>query len=125
MKDLAIALVCSHFVGDWFFQWPNMAANKWKNPKVLLQHVTIVSLTLFVFLAPHLTSATFVAIVGKIVLNAVLHGVIDWNIWRVYNRLCGTDKMGNEVNRLSDFWFWKFIALDQLLHIVILFVLFL
>jgi hypothetical protein len=102
-----------------------MAANKWKSPKVLVQHVGIISATLCVFMLPYITAATYGVIFWKIVLNGVLHALIDWNIWRVYNRLCGTDEMGNEVNKLSDFWFWKFIAVDQLLHIVLLFVLFL
>lgn len=126
MKELAISLVCAHFVGDWLLQWPSMAANKWKSFRVLSEHVAIISVTLLVFIIPHLLNADDLApILFKVALNGILHGIIDWNVWRVYNKLCGTDEMGNPVNKLEDIWFWKFIAVDQFLHLVILLVLFL
>lgn len=54
--------------------------------------------------------------------NAAIHGVIDWNIWRLYKlsvikRFPGL-KEGDEYKYWEDHWFYSTIGLDQLLHIL-------
>jgi hypothetical protein len=96
--------------------------------KVLLEHLGIqwVVLTLGLWCCMGLIPACELS-----ALNTVVHGLIDWNIWRgykisVYKRLGGLHPLDNahdlwrnesqEWEYWNDHWFYATIGLDQLLH---------
>jgi hypothetical protein len=109
---LAVTLIAAHFAGDWYFQSREMALKKSKEIGMLLQHLAIVSAALFL---PCLIAGKF----WVLAVNALLHGLIDWNIWGFYKK-----KYGINFDHLNNKGFYDTIALDQCLHLVILFVLF-
>jgi len=109
-------LVSAHFVGDWWFQSRWMATNKSSNKSVLLQHILIV--TAFISI-PVLFYVPFTQAVLLLIVNGILHGLIDWNIWRGYK-----SKVPTDFEYWKDKRFYDTIASDQLLHIVILLILF-
>jgi hypothetical protein len=122
-KELTIvlSLLAAHFLGDWFLQSRNMAKNKSVYFHALLEHLvavtTCLSLLLLFFYNMGITP-TFP--VQKLFINAVLHGIIDWFGWSFYKR-------GKPTNfkYWEDKGFYDTIAIDQFLHITILFILFL
>ncbi len=136
---LCILLLLSHFLGDWIFQSREIAENKSKKLYVLFVHLLYVHLTLFpicfYILNYNISNTLFL-----LSINLVLHGLIDWNIWKLYPRIIKTSfqkKYTEEdvVNlKLEEFMkynlyaknymFYTFIAIDQFLHLSILFYLF-
>lgn len=120
-------LMCVHFIADFLCQPREMGKKKSSEPKWLAGHLLIQFLWFLPF-----TSLPFA------LLNCMVHGVIDWNIWRGYKYFVGTrlyDKEGNDwkspdqgrpCHRLmsdagewqywEDHWFYATIGLDQLLH---------
>ena len=116
---LAVSLVVAHFVGDWFCQTRQVALNKTKYVDVLLKHLFIVGC--FV--------ATPVLLLGhgdlglRIVLllvYVILHGAQDWNIWRLYEKGFYNPRIANSDNN----WWYRFLAIDQMLHLSLLMVMF-
>lgn len=123
-----------HFVADFLMQSREMGQKKSSEVKWLLKHLGIqfgvffVGLTLFV--GPTLA-------LGYAVLNALIHGLIDWHIWRLYkawthyrlNKGIGTPKEikewqdNEEFHYWDDHWFYTTIGLDQFLHGVTLIIL--
>lgn len=84
---LSLALI-SHFVADFLLQDREMAKNKSVKPGVLYEHLSIQVSSMFLFLAfpfmikfggPGLLMAAFFS-----VFNGIIHGLIDWNIWKLY-----------------------------------------
>lgn len=144
MFVLAVMFIC-HFVADFLLQSREMGKTKSTNFLVLLEHLVIqfgVMFTVLCLVPPPL------AIIGVLLalklsgLNALVHGVIDWNIWRGYKwsvvqRLYQSRHLRPEENPLIDWekytmssdmtvtkywkywddhWFYATIGLDQLLH---------
>jgi hypothetical protein len=133
-----ILLLFSHFLGDWIFQSREIAENKSKNFCVLLKHLLYVHLTLFP-ICFYIFNFDIVNTLFVLFFNAILHGIIDWNIWKKYPIIIKTlllkkfskeetdIKMQNfiEYNLYAkDYTFYTFIAVDQFLHLSILFYLF-
>lgn len=117
----ALFLILAHFTGDWWWQSRHMAMNKSKDIMVLLTH--LIQVSFFVLLAAvliYMPVAGDFTIYYKVLINAVLHGLIDWNIWKMYAK-----------DKPAGFEYWKektfygIIAIDQFLHLSILFILFL
>ncbi len=120
-SHFAISLVVAHFVGDWYFQPRSMALAKSSNFKVLFKHLFIVS----ALLTP---TMMYFDKVWVIIPNAIIHGLIDWNIWTYYKkklleRLNGDKEAFNTFEYWKDKSFYDTVALDQCLHLVTLFVL--
>lgn len=132
MKILAIMMV-SHFVADFLLQSREMGKTKSTVFKVLLEHIIIQYLTLWAallfFVGPTLA-------VEISLCNALVHGLIDWNIWklykwsviyRLYNIVLDSgarrDQMLEQIEEKAkgwqyweDHWFYTTIGTDQLLH---------
>jgi hypothetical protein len=105
-----------HSVFDWLVQDRETAKNKSYSFKYLFPHLFLIyiGLMLWGLFAANLNhQQSFLFAVG----NCILHGIIDWNIWKVY---AYTVKKRFENLDLftyyEDRWFYNFIAIDQLLH---------
>ena len=90
-----IPVLFAHFIGDFILQSDWMAQNKSKSNKALLIHVAVYSLPLFLF------GWQFA------ILNAVIHGAIDYMTSRIASQLWA-DKQVH--------WFFVVIGFDQFLH---------
>lgn len=119
---MVIALLIYHFLCDWIFQSRSMAVNKSKKLSVLNNHLAIIYSGLII---------TFLIIgykpddVGfRILLNTILHGIIDWYIWRVYRWMDRKFHWDDSIPYYERYSFFTFIAIDQFLHLSILFLLF-
>lgn len=138
MKILAIYLVLAHFFGDWLLQSRKMAQNKSQDLWTLLCHLmvvtAIIAYALALFMGRRFLAHTD-AFIYLLTLNAVSHGLIDWFIPRIYLWIRGDcayergafwQPVGGEGRQVKhDYYFFTTIALDQILHLTILFALFL
>lgn len=80
MWMLALCLVV-HFIADFLLQSREMGKKKSTDLVVLLQHLGIQFVCFFVFLFPII--GVEIALCFALA-NSIIHGVIDWNIWRAY-----------------------------------------
>jgi len=128
MMDLILAAFLSHYVADWVLQGPKMGREKSSKLRVLALHISIIFITIFLgtlyFLDP-LEALKLSA------LNALTHAVIDWNIWRLYRvsvYLRNKDRDIEDLQKNFKYWldpvFGHFLGLDQLLHFVILYLIY-
>lgn len=80
MGIIIATLLMVHFVADFLLQSREMGTKKSSELKWLMAHLAIQFIAFVIILSPlyGLTGIVFAA------LNAVIHGVIDWNIWRGY-----------------------------------------
>src|ERR1700686_3859155 len=124
-------LLVLHFIADGLLQSREMARKKSVEFVWLFKHLLVQFWVFFVCLAlfPQYHGHSFNVFCFALA-NALIHGVIDWNIWRFYKysvlfRL-GIDHMNQnhpDVAGLKNSWqyweddfFYKTIMLDQLLH---------
>lgn len=112
MLTILATLLVAHFVADFLLQSHDMSQRKSVEFKVLFMHcgiqagvVSIFSLFLFPW-----EQALWIG--G---FNAVLHALVDWNIWRAYKRYVKAKRPENWEWWL-DTWFYKTVGFDQLLH---------
>jgi hypothetical protein len=119
MKTL-ICLFVVHFIADFICQPREMGKKKSYEPLWLLGHLAI-QFVFFLFFGWKFALA-----------NAVIHGVIDWNIWRLYKlsvvkrhpQLNWNDKYQQGAWKYwEDHLFYTTIGLDQMLHGITLIVL--
>lgn len=117
---LLIKLFAVHFVADFIMQSRDMAKNKSSSLIWLGLHLTIQFTAFWIF-----TNWKFA------LANAAIHGIIDWNIWRIYKR---TVYLRHRIMfpgkvAIMDFKYWEdslfyiFIGLDQFLHGITLIIL--
>lgn len=110
-------LLLSHWVSDFVFQTDYMARNKSKNNKPLALHCLVYTLGLapfaFYFL-PTVASAT-----AFLILNMLLHMIIDYFTSRFTSKLSSQGKYGSDT--IPNFGMFSIIGLDQLLHYICLF----
>jgi hypothetical protein len=118
-----VKLLVVHFIADFILQSREMGKKKSQEVKWLLAHLSIQFLA-FLFFGWKFALA-----------NAAIHGVIDWNIWRLYKlfvskRFAVVDAFNHplftkqspvssaapEFRYWEDHWFYATIGLDQLLH---------
>lgn len=143
MKTAAILLIVAHFVGDWFAQPRWMAESKSSSWSVLLFHLLLITVAIQLIYGNAAVCFKLVDtshLVRNLGVNALLHGLIDWNIWRLYTRIRGDDAIesfhtetstwntsvhARHVRMVHDYPFYATIALDQTLHLVVLLALFL
>jgi hypothetical protein len=135
MKTLAILLILAHFIGDWALQPRWMATSKHRDPFALALHLFNVSWPL-AFICLAMGIPLHVALMA-LIMNTVLHGVQDTVLWRVYaevrgdaayektNPAWGSSGSSARLEVKHDYGFYTTIAIDQALHLVILFLLFL
>lgn len=131
-------LMVLHYVADFLLQPREMGKKKSSEPKWLAGHLLIQFLCFLPFTGWKFALA-----------NCVVHGVIDWNIWRGY-KLLAAYRIMNKVDPLGlirkqytveeamkehpavkeevlnwkfyeDHWFYATIGLDQLLHMLTLY----
>jgi hypothetical protein len=111
-----VALMIVHVVSDWLLQDRETAKNKSHNFKYLFPHLFIIHIGLMIwgfFFAGFNHKQTFIFSIA----NCTLHGIIDWNIWKVYAITVRKRFEHLELfTYYDDGWFYNFIALDQLLH---------
>lgn len=96
---LILAILGTHFVGDFILQSDWMASNKSKRNSVLALHVGIYS-SCFLWLGPLYAGVNFLA-----------HFATDWITSRWTSRLYKAKKIH---------WFFVVIGLDQLAHYAVL-----
>ncbi len=120
-KLYVIALVLAHFVGDWFLQSRAMARAKSRDLSVLLTHVARVTACIALVSIPfRLPDIDNVAM--ALLWYAVIHGLQDWFGWRWYGRVYG--HLSDAGHFRNPAWY-STVAMDQALHLIVLFALFL
>lgn len=116
----AVILVVYHFVCDWLLQSRYIAKNKSTKLSALGLHLLILYLGLQ--LAVGLMGYNYnVYTFGLITFYIALHGVQDWFIWRGYAKFFHKEDVPTIDNKM----FWNTIAVDQIIHLVLLMLLFL
>jgi hypothetical protein len=112
MKFFVLVLIWQHFTFDWLLQPRWIAENKSKEYLPLFLHGCILFIALFaILLLFSITSALL-----KSICYVVLHCFQDKIIWTYYRAI--TD---NFDKYWEDKLFYDFIAIDQTLHLTILF----
>lgn len=118
-----ILLMFSHILADAVFQDRETATKKSESFKVLLRHLFYVSFP--VILISTIATGSIVSGIYFTLANAVIHGLIDWNIWKgykytVYRRYNGNGaklaQFKHDKEYAEDPWFYTFIVWDQTLH---------
>jgi Protein of unknown function (DUF3307) len=127
-------LLCLHFVADFLLQTREMGKKKSEDFDVLVQHVIIQFFVVYLggvfFMDPSVA-------LRLSLLNMIIHGVIDWNIWRgyklvIHKRLVKESEAEFKAKKTTSeklyarkvkgfkFWedhlFYTTIGFDQLLH---------
>jgi len=113
-----ILLIVTHILFDFVLQSRDVATNKSSNIKYLIPHLVILGFGLMIFTKLSGRYSPNQAILF-VCWNVILHGVIDWNIWRVYKRLVLWRTKGQadyDYKFYEDGMFYDFIAYDQGLH---------
>jgi len=117
---MIIQLLILHFIADFLLQSREMGKNKSIYFSFLLEHVVIICGVFFVALVMH-RDLIFGNILLFVALNGLIHGLIDWNIWRLYKasipRRFPTLEKLNKFQYYEDSWFYHTIGLDQMLHV--------
>ena len=134
-------LVVSHVVGDGLWQSRKTAKNKSKDIRVLIKHLSLLSIPVFLVML-FIAKSPFHAYMFTL-CNAIIHGIIDWNIWNGYkvivlrrflkhyneSEICLASTAPEYVQRrgaafeadkeyADDPWFYHFIVADQALHVL-------
>jgi len=114
-------LLLLHFVADFLLQSRQMGQRKSEQVKWLVGHLAI---QFAVFLVGGLL--VFDNPLLFALLNTIIHGAIDWNIWKAYKwtvwkrrdpKLFGTiDDLKKHWKYWEDHLFYTTIGLDQMLH---------
>ena len=107
-----------HFISDFLLQPRWVAEKKSTDFDILLIHLFAISFVMWL----GLIIIGFDAWILFVILNAAIHGVIDWNIWSIYKWTVikrfpphpNIDPATYEY--WKDSWFYHTIGLDQLLH---------
>lgn len=125
---LTIYLFFLHFLADFVFQSREMAEKKSSDFKYLFNHVLIQITVMFfgLMLVPSLSYGKMYQIAF---FNAMIHGLIDWNIWKLYKfvvkyRLDRHYEDDEEAKAFAaanwEYWkdkdFYITIGFDQFLH---------
>lgn len=107
-------IIAGHFIADWLLQSRHIATTKSTNIKSLIIHITIYGLFMSV------PAFSFFGLAGLkwILLNTVLHGLWDWNFYRIMKRVSTDVTPDNYYEKKA---FWDSIAVDQTFHLVTLF----
>ena len=115
-----VLLIITHIIFDFLLQTRDIAKNKSSNIKYLIPHLVILGIGLMIFTKLSGRYSPNQAMLF-IMWNVFLHGVIDWNIWRLYKwTVIKRHTKSKVVDYDYKFWedgvFYDFIAYDQGLH---------
>lgn len=123
-----IVLFFLHFIADFILQSREMGKNKSSHFPTLVKHCFI-QLAVFLiggaawlsYLNPGAPFYIILIVAGKFALvNAIIHGVIDWNIWKGYKyfatKRAAKLAVPESYAYWEDHWFYTTIGLDQFLH---------
>jgi hypothetical protein len=116
---MLIYLFVLHFIADFLLQSREMGKKKSVEFNWLAKHLAIQFAIFLVGLSIFNVECT-VEFAG---LNAIIHGIIDWNIWKLYKvSVYLRDKTATPETwkYWDDHWFYATIGLDQLLHAITL-----
>jgi len=126
--DVILAAFLSHYLADWVLQSPKMGREKSSKLTVLAMHISIIFGIIF------LGTSYFLGVQEALKLsaiNALTHAIIDWNIWRFYRvsvYLRNKDRDIKDLQKNYKYWldpvFGYFLGFDQLLHFIILYVIY-
>lgn len=111
---LIAALIICHFFSDWILQPRWMAENKSKSVGLCLWHGMITGMALAFTLA-FFTHQVYLLIFLSF-SYALVHATQDMLVWRAYPRYKTKD-----VEFYKDYWFYTTIAIDQTLHLLVIF----
>lgn len=123
---MLIYLMVLHFVADFLLQSREMGKKKSSEFVWLLRHLLIQGCVMYAGLTPFL----WMGLSGPKYLlfplmNLVIHGIIDWNIWNLYKY--SAFKRGAKADGSWQYWedhlFYVTIGFDQLLHSITIIVL--
>lgn len=109
-------LLTVHFVADFLLQSREMGKKKSSELEWLAAHCSI-HLGLFTLILTLFFG--FWSALAFSLLNALIHGAIDWYIWRGYKYTVHErfpDATPETFKFWEDSWFFHTIGLDQLLH---------
>lgn len=118
-----IAFVLLHVIADKLFQSPEMRRYKFNSSYIYFTHVGIHAL--FMFLGT-LMIAHEAPIIATVVLfvDLVVHSFVDYHTWKWYRYSVAwrnKDKTNEELektwNWTVDPVFWRFLAVEQFLHL--------
>jgi hypothetical protein len=121
MTRVIAYLLVVHFVADFLLQPREMATQKSVNPKWLYGHLAIQCAMFGIALGPFYGDKALLFAF----CNSLVHGLIDWNIWRLYKlsvvkrypELNWSDpEQAKQWDFWNDSWFFHTIGLDQMLH---------
>lgn len=101
-----------HFIADFVLQTREMAQKKSQEAIWLIRHLLVQLIIIglgLCFVAPWQTAWKIA------ILNAIIHGLIDWNIWKMYKHFA-LKRATADFKYYEDYWFYVTIGLDQLLH---------
>jgi len=114
----AIILFISHYVGDFLLQRRKVALSKSKNMACLTEHVAIIFIVttaaMFIF------GKSLPLTIAAAAMYSFLHGVQDKIVWRGFNDMVIDNEWARNDTEF-DGWFFRFLGLDQMLHMIILF----
>lgn len=109
-------LLVTHFVADFLMQPRWMGKKKSEDPAILAAHCGIHLVMFMLCLLPFYGMWTAIVFAW---FNALIHGAIDWYIWRLYKltvRERFPDATPETFKPLEDPLFLHTIGFDQLLH---------
>jgi hypothetical protein len=110
MEKILLALLI-HFVADFVLQTRAMGKGKSESISWLLIHLAIQYGAFFYFFGHAFAIA-----------NALIHGMIDWNIWKLYKLTVKLRNPRMTIYEAQDYRYWDdhlfytTIGLDQMLH---------
>lgn len=112
-----ILLLLTHGIFDFLLQDRETAKNKSSSFRFLFPHLFLIyiGLSLYgVFSGCYTSKQSFYFAL----FNTILHGLIDWNIWKVYkfSVLKRFPSAERDFEYWEDSWFYNTIMVDQLLH---------
>lgn len=129
---LIVYMLFLHFIADFVLQSRKMGKEKSNSFGYLFGHIMIQFGVMFIGLLFKLNMLQAYQISG---LNALIHGIIDWNIWKLYKRrviqkvknsdlfahdMYGLTKHGENILSQYEYWndhgFYLTIGFDQFLH---------
>ena len=122
--NFVISLILAHFVSDWILQSRAIAEAKSKNLFLCLFHGWVNGL--FLFTAVGINALYGVSINWAqnafwfLLFYTSCHTLQDWFVWRGYARIRGP-KLTDDKPFYKDYWFYTTIAIDQIVHLVIIF----
>lgn len=121
---VVIYLLVLHFVADFVLQSRKMGKKKSESVWWLIGHMYIQFGIFMLGLLPLMAADKALMFATA---NALIHGLIDWNVWKLYKysvwkrhskdiKSMGQGNFALQWKYWEDHWFYLTIGFDQLLH---------